>query len=318
MKRLLVVLLLVLVRPALAAEQLCADSQDRKPYDGLLFDAMAQIESTMSGNVAKALDEQGIARMALFARRHPKRSGESSVLWLKRRYGERLVIGTAKAFDQRDDLGDDFVDRTLSSLQDKRYRFVGEILFAHADKTHGEQTPDGERYLAPEGRNVQRLLAALEGRNIPVMAHWEVYDWERDWPAFDRLFSRFPGVTFIWTHAGHGSAEQVQTVMSSHANVVVTLSKEEKWQRAFSSQEKASTLGGPLVDRCGRVLPEWRELLERYPDRFMFATDAHKDVRWAIYPDIVKRWRGILGQFPEPLARALASGNAERIYGVLR
>jgi hypothetical protein len=56
MKLLLVVLLLVLVRPAVAAEQRCADSQDRKRYDGPLFDAMAQIESTMSGNAAKALD----------------------------------------------------------------------------------------------------------------------------------------------------------------------------------------------------------------------------------------------------------------------
>lgn len=318
MKLLRAVLLLVLIGPAHAAEQQCADAQDRKPYDGPPFDAMAQIESTLSGNVAKALDEHGIARMALFARRHPKHSGESSVLWLKRRFGERLVIGTAKAFDQRDDLGDDFVDRTLSSLEDTRYRFVGEILFAHADKAHGEQTPDGERYVAPEGRNVQKRLAALEGRNIPVMIHWEVYDWDRDWPAFDRLFARFPGVTFIWAHAGHGSAEQVGTVTSSHANVIVTLSKEEKYERAFSSQEKASTLGGPLIDRCGRVLPEWRELLERYPDRFMFATDAHKAVRWAIYPDIVNRWRDILGQFPEPLARALASGNAERIYRVPR
>jgi len=318
MRLLLVVLLLALLGPARAAEQRCADFQDTKQYDGPLFDAMAQIESTMSGNVTKALDELGIARMALFARRHPKHSGESSVLFLKRRFGERLVMGTPKAFDQRDDLSDDFVDRTLSWLQDKRYQFVGEILFAHADKTHGEQTPDGERYVAPEGRNVHRLLAALEGRSIPVMTHWEVYDWDRDWPAFDRLFSRFPGVTFIWPHAGHASAEQVRTVLSSHANVIVSLAKTEKYQRAFSSQEKASTLGGPLVDRCGRVLPEWLELLERYPDRFVFATDAHKDFRWAIYADIVKRWRDILGQFPEPLARALASGNAERIYGMPR
>ena len=40
--------------------------------------------------------------------------------------------------------------------------------------------------MAPDGRNVHRLLAPLEGRNIPVMIHWEVYDWARDWPAFDR------------------------------------------------------------------------------------------------------------------------------------
>ena len=50
----------------------------------------------------------------------------------------------------------------------------------------------------------------------------------------------------------------------------------------------------------------------------MFATDAHKDFRWARYTEVVKRWRLILGQLPEPVARSLAWGNAERIYGVPR
>jgi hypothetical protein len=279
---------------------------------------MAQIESGMSSEVSAALDESGVARMALFARLHRKRSGESDVLSLKRRFGQRLVIGTPKPFDQRGDLRDGFVEQTLSHLQDRHFQFVGEIMFAHADKSHGEQTFEGERYVAPDGRNVMRLLAALEGRNIPVMTHWEVYAWDRDWPVFDQLYSHFPGVTFIWPHAGFASADQVRTVLSSHANVTVTLSKNEGDQRALSSEEKAKALGGPLVDRCGRLLPEWRELLEKYPDRFMFATDAHKDFRWARYTEVVKRWRLILGQLPEPVARSLAWGNAERIYGVPR
>jgi len=161
---------------------------------------------------------------------------------------------------------------------------------------------------------VARLLSELQGRNAPVMTHWEVYAWDRDWPAFHDLYSRFPKVIFIWPHAGFASADQVQTVLSSHANVMITLSKKESAQLALSSQEKTEKLGGALLDGCGELLPEWRALLEEYPDRFMFATDAHKDFRWAKYAEIVNRWRLILGQLPKPVAHALAWGNAERIY----
>ncbi len=303
---------------AWADEPRCAGDQANIEYVGPMFDAMAQIESAMADTVTAALDSSGVARMALFARLHKKRNGESAVLSLKRRFGQRFVMGTPKPFDQGGDLAGWFVEQTLSHLQDPRFQFVGEILFAHADKSHGERTLTGERYVAPDGKNVIKLLTALEGRKIPVMIHWEVYDWNRDWPAFHALYSRFPNVTFIWPHAGFASADQVRTVVSSHANVMVTLSKKEKAQGAVSSEEKAEKLAGPIVDNCGKLLPEWRELLEKYPDRFMFATDAHKDFRWAVYAQVVKQWRVILGQFPQPTARALAWGNAERVYGAPR
>jgi predicted TIM-barrel fold metal-dependent hydrolase len=281
-----------------------------------MFDAMAQIESGMSGTVSEALDSSGVARMALFARLHRKRNGQADVLYLKKNSPQRFFLGTPKPFDQGDDLSGGFVERTTSYLQDERYRFVGEILFAHADKNHGEQTTAGERYVAPDGENVARLLSALEQRRIPVMLHWEVYDWDRDWPGFHALYSRFPGVRFIWPHAGFASHEQVSTVLSSHDNVMITLSKKEKAPSSFSSEEKREMLGEPVVDACGKLLREWSELFSRYPDRFMFATDAHKAFRWARYAEIVEQWRFILGQLPDPLAQSLAWRNAERTYSV--
>jgi hypothetical protein len=65
-------------------------------------------------------------------------------------------------------------------------------------------------------------------------------------------------------------------------------------------------------------LREWRDLLGKYPDRFMFATDAHKDFRWEKYEKIVERWRFILGQLPDPVAQSLAWRNAERTYTMPR
>jgi len=305
-------LFLVLGGPAWAGEATCETPKAR--YSGAMIDAMAQIEAAQARAVPDAMDRSGVSRMALFARLHRKRNGEADVLSLKRSHPERFFMGTPKPFDQRNDLSPRFVDRTISFLEDERYRFVGEILFAHADKAHGETTSEGERYVAPEGKNVSRLLSAVDRRRVPVMLHWEVYDWDRDWPAFDALYSRFPGVTFIWPHAGFASHGQVAAVLSSHPNVMVTLSKKENAPGSISSEEKREMLGEPVVDACGKLLAQWRELFTRYPDRFMFATDAHKNFRWVKYGDIVEQWRLILGQLPDPIAQALAWRNAERVY----
>ena len=295
-------------------QERCSGARPAVRYAGPMIDAMAQIESGMGRTVPHAMDRAGVERMALFARKHRKRDGESSVLSLKSRFPQRFFVGTPKSFSERGDLSDGFVAQTSAYLKDERYRFVGELLFAHADKSHGEQTLDGERYVAPEGKNVERLLAAVQQRGVPVMLHWEVYDWNRDWPAFNVLYARFPAVTFIWPHAGFASHEQVATVMSAHANVVVALSKKERSPASVSSEEKGELLGEPVVDACGKLLHEWRELFARYPDRFMFATDAHKEFRWARYAEVVEQWRLILGQLPDPLAQALAWRNAERVY----
>ena len=153
---------------------------------------------------------------------------------------------------------------------------------------------------------------------MPVMTHWEVYDWNRDWPVFHALYARFPEVTFIWPHAGFASPEQVVTVLAAHPNVMATLSKKEKPQRSLSSEEKSEMLGEPVVDRCGNLYPVWRDVFAKYPDRFMFATDAHKNFRWTKYADIVEQWRLILGQLPDSIAQSVAWRNAERTYTTVR
>jgi len=317
-KTVLAGLLLLALGAAARAEERCTPPPAAARYAGPLMDAMAQIESGMSGSVSEAMSKSGVERMALFARQHYKRNGESSVLSLKQRFPQRFVIGTPKPFSERGNLSDGFVDHMATYLKDQRYQFVGELLFAHADKAHGEQTLEGERYVAPGGENVARLLAEVERRGVPVMLHWEVYDWNRDWPAFHALYARFPAVTFIWPHAGFASQEQVAAVLSSHGNVIVTLSKKEQRAGSLSSEEKSEMLGEAVVDDCGVLRAEWRDLFTRYPERFMFATDAHKRFRWAKYAQVVEQWRLILGQLPDPLAQALAWRNAERVYGSAR
>ena len=292
-------------------------SADNAPvYDGPLFDAMAQIDAGMEGVVLDAIARAQVARMALFARAKAKGSGAGDVDALVAVHPQIFVRGSPKIFDARGDLPLTYIRDVLDGVVARCYRFVGEILYTHGDKAKGERTADGERYVDPSEPGTRKLLAELAVGETPLMAHWEVYDWSRDWPLMNALYAEFPKQIFIWPHLGFGSAVQAETVLASHANVIATLSKKEgNAERSFADANKGAALGSALVvDGCDTLDPDWKAFLVRRADRLMFATDAHKPSRWSEYPGVVRRWRRILAQLPPEVAAKIAHVNADRLY----
>lgn len=309
-------LVLAACTPALPASAEHCIPPNTKPYDGPIFDAMAQTGQWLDGEAALAAARSaGVARMALFARVHKKEDGRSLVDGMASAHSDFVVVGAPKLFDMRGDLDGLYVRDVLAGVTAKHYAFVGEILYTHGDKAGGETTQSGERYIDPTRPNTARLVEGLAGKHIPLMAHWEVYQWGRDWPKFDRLYGAYPDQVFVWPHVGFASAQQATTVLAAHANVWATLSKKERDSENLEDEDKAERIGSSVTDRCVNLTPEWREVMVRFSDRLMFATDAHVERRWSKYAQIVARWRLILAQLPPDVAAAIAYGNAARLYG---
>lgn len=305
-------------KKAKAAYRACSCPALPIPYTGVIFDAMAQIDERV--DMTRAMERvtaAGVSKIALFARsRKGLGENEDEVLDLARRFPALVVPGAPKYFLLRGDLDAAYVERTVEGVARHGYAFVGEILYTHGDKSHGEQTPDGERYVDPLAPGTARLLARLRRHRVPLMTHWEVYAWERDWPRFDRLYAAWPEQVFIIPHMAFGSPEQVRTLLDRHANLAMTMSKKDSDQDSLSDATKAARLGRAMVDRCRVLKPRWKSLLTAYSGRILFATDAHKPHRWGKYGRYVASGRAILGQLPEAAARAIAHENAERLYGV--
>jgi hypothetical protein len=286
------------------------------PYAGPLFDAMSQTGQWLDGEAAVGTARSvGVTRMALFPRVHKREDGRSVVSALASAHRDFIVVGSPKLFDMRDDLDSAYVEDVVSGVAAGRYAFVGEILYAHGDKEGGEVTIGGERYIDPTRPRTARLVEGLKGRRAPIMTHWEVYDWRRDRPRFDQLYAAHAEQAFIWPHVGFGTARQTAEMLGAHANLRATLSKKENREANLADDEKAEDVGGPVVDACDVLLPEWRDILVRFSDRLMFATDAHKPDRWSHYAQIVTRWRTILAQLPSDVAFAIAYNNAAMLYG---
>lgn len=292
-------------------------------YKAKLFDAMAQIDGGLGERVLEATKNAKVKKIALFARWKLERStgAESEVKSLANKHPKLIIPGVPKIYSDTNNDSSAIFSMVNQRLGDPLYHFAGEILMVHGDKSYGATTSTGERFLETNAPELEKLLESAEQYDKPVMLHWEVYQWTRDWPRMSGLYAKHPKATFIWPHAGFGSAEQVRTVVEKHPNVMVLLSKNEtrpkdKEKMMQSSQEKKDALSTGVVNDCRLLLPEWRALLEEHPNRFLFATDAHVDFRWKTYEKVVQRWRGILGQLNAPTSKAIAWSNAIKLYGL--
>ena len=305
------------------------------PYTGPLFDAMHQINGKITADMIKeTMDRAGVYRMCLFARQQEPHDATLEVEEIKRQLGDAIVLGAPKRFDSRDDIRADFRDYLIALLQRPEYQFIGELQCTHADKYPyewgNEHTLAGERWFRADAPNMMELAASLANTGKPIYVHWEAYNWERDWPSFNRLFGENPDTLFVWPHGGYAYPKYINEVMQRHRNVYVTISKRDmfyfdhKW-RTYKGTDVGSyglqnldwqdRLGSSMQGLDGNIQGEWYHLLRRFPNRFLFAIDAHKRVRWEYYCDAVENFRMILGQLPDDLAQDIAWRNAERLFG---
>lgn len=298
-----------------------------------LIDAMSQIDIQWPvEKFLSDLDESNIEYIALFPRAKLRRVTWHHGLRLIASSGDRVIPGSLKRNDQRVDLTDSYVEQILNAINVDNVKFLGELMFTHADKHDGEVNPTFERHVNASSPNVIRLLDEIAKNPIPVMFHWEVYHWDRDWPNISSMLERYPTIKFIWPHCGFGTVDQIDYVMSRYPNVYPTLSKRELIRtKTLWISHTGDDIGGynivhepflnkvdgALIDITGTIKSEWIELLTKYQDRFMFATDAHKRLRWESYTKIVAIWRDILGQLDYDLALKLGYTNAARIYNLL-
>jgi len=68
----------------------------------------------------------------------------------------------------------------------------------------------------------------------------------------------------------------------------------------------------------GRLDPAWRKLFLDHPGRFMVGTDTYINGRWEIYRELVEEHRRWLAQLPRKVAKAIAHGNAVKLFGAGR
>jgi len=148
------------------------------------------------------------------------------------------------------------------------------------------------------GPVAKKLMALAEEKNLAVLAHVDDI-------AIDLLMANTPSrgrnVHLIWAHTGIGGppVARVDQLLAKYPLLMGELSYRPG-----------------LTCEGGKLCPEWRELLLKYPTRFMIGSDTWINQRWMYYDDLMKGYRAWLGDLPPEVARKIAWDNGASLFGV--
>jgi hypothetical protein len=148
------------------------------------------------------------------------------------------------------------------------------------------------------GAVAKKLMSLAEEKGLAVLAHV-------DDVAIDLLMANTPSkgqkVRLIWAHTGIGGAPvaRVDELLAKYPLLMGEL-----------SYRPGLTCDG------GRLCPEWRALLLKYPGRFMIGSDTWVNQRWQYYDELMKGYRTWLGDLPPEAARRIAWENGAGLFGV--
>jgi hypothetical protein len=143
---------------------------------------------------------------------------------------------------------------------------------------------------AAESDWVKKMVDFAVERNLYLHAHC-------DEDALLILFRHNPKARIIWTGFSVPPA-RVAELLDQH--------KDALWG-------ELSYRGG-ITGGDGKLTDDWRDLFNRYSDRFLLGSDTWINERWFGYDTIFKEYGGWLAQLPAEQARRIANGNALRLF----
>lgn len=148
------------------------------------------------------------------------------------------------------------------------------------------------------GAIARRLMILAEEKDLAVLAHV-------DDAAIDLLMAHTPtqgrNLRLIWAHTGIGGAPaaRVDALFARYPRLMGELSYRPG-----------------LTCENGKLCPEWRQLLLKYPTRFMIGSDTWVNQRWQYYDDLMQGYRTWLGDLPPDVARRVAWDNGASLFGL--
>jgi hypothetical protein len=149
-----------------------------------------------------------------------------------------------------------------------------------------------------KGAIAQKLMAFAEEKQLVILAHV-------DDAAIDLLMAATPSkgqkLKLIWAHTGIGgaSSQRVDQLMARYPQLHGEL-----------SYRPGLTCDG------GKLCPEWRALMQKYPTRFLLGSDTWVNGRWESYDSIMQDYRRWLGDLPADLANHIGWGNGAALFGL--
>ncbi|MBI1283806.1 MAG: amidohydrolase family protein [Thiobacillus sp.] len=133
-------------------------------------------------------------------------------------------------------------------------------------------------------------MAARHG--LVLMIHGDV-------EVIERAFAIAPEVRVLWAHLGTEPRPDVLEAMLARYPDTLWIDTSVRDER---------------IAPKGTLIPAWRALFERFPERFVVAVDTFSVNRWNHYEAVVAHIRSWVDPLPQPLRDNLLHDNAARLF----
>jgi hypothetical protein len=288
------------MRGLLALAACLATAASAADYGGPLFDAHLHYnEEAFNGSEGPHPLPDVLARMqrngvrAIVANSRPNEGTKSLAQAPETRNGGVTVVPFIRLYRNRADYTTWFRDESIYEMVQAElargtaagpYRGLGEFHLYESANANGTVA--------------RKLMALAEEKELAVLAHV-------DDAAIDLLMANTPSkgakVRLIWAHTGIGGAPvaRVEQLLARYPRLMGELSYRPG-----------------LTCEGGKLCPEWRQLLLKYPTRFLLGSDTWINQRWQYYDDTMKGYRAWLGELPPDVAHRIAWDNGAALFGV--
>lgn len=194
-------------------------------------------------------------------------------------------------------LDDQVVTQAEAGLRQGLYFGIGEIHFMAGFAPR------------PDNKIFRGLMQLARRYQVPVLIHVDSSNEQY----FLNICRAYPDLRLIFAHAGGNlKPRHIDAILRQCANVWVDLSARDPWRY------------GGLTDERHLLLPAWRDLILRYPDRFTTGTDAvwrvtrtqswdQPDDGWDHYQQLYDFHWSWLNDLPSEVRRKIAWENPKRL-----
>ena len=156
------------------------------------------------------------------------------------------------------------------------------------------------------------IYAASAATGAPISLHIDLVKPETV-AALEAGLTAYPKMKLILAHLGWtASAELIGRLLDTHPNLYTDVSI--RFDAPGSLAWRNNGLDLSILDKDEHVPADWLAVMNRHPDRFLFATDINSfGPRYTIEEDLVKTARKAMAPLPRPLQEAFGHRNAERL-----
>jgi predicted TIM-barrel fold metal-dependent hydrolase len=297
-----------------------------QPGQGELYfvDAHSQINENVDlSTIIQKMDNAGVTRTILAPR---GLATHQDVKTLAEQHPGRIIRAIRTKGEKYRQNHPDFYTKFNQRISKPCFGAVAEVLLYHAKKINPEGgNPPQEVLVNPTDNRVVTTFNRTKSRRWPYIAHIEYasllarlpdqpsplpnryqlfYD-ELHSPALRTFIGNQPVVLI---HMAQLDARKATMLLSNTHNIYFMTSHASP-DYSGSNQPWINMFNGDSLK------PEWKALMIKYPDRFIFAVDNVWPHHWqTTYKNVVDRWRTALGELPDNVAHAIAHGNAERLW----